>query len=137
MKKLSVETLAVHAGEPREKICGSVNLPIFQSATYLYTGETSYEDLKYIRLNNTPNHLALSQKLAALEEGDSALVAASGMAAISDSLLAFLESGDHIIDLQKDYSILKMFPPRTVILMEYQTWYWNPMKRLIPVNITR
>jgi cystathionine beta-lyase/cystathionine gamma-synthase len=97
MKELSVETLAVHAGEPRKKICGSVNLPIFQSATYLYTGESTYEDLKYIRLNNTPNHLALSQKLAALEEGESAIVAASGMAAISDSLLAFLESGDHII----------------------------------------
>ncbi len=97
MKKHSVETIAVHAGEPRDKICGAVNLPIFQSATYLYSGETSYEDLKYIRLNNTPNHIALSQKLAALEEGESAMVTASGMAAISDSLLAFLGSGDHII----------------------------------------
>ncbi|MFH1966008.1 MAG: PLP-dependent transferase, partial [Acidobacteriota bacterium] len=97
MKKHSVETIAVHAGEPRDKICGAVNLPIFQSATYLYSGETSYEDHKYIRLNNTPNHIAVSQKLAALEEGESAMVTASGMAAISDSLLAFLGSGDHII----------------------------------------
>jgi cystathionine beta-lyase/cystathionine gamma-synthase len=97
MKKHSIETAAVHAGEPKEKIFGAVNFPIFQSSTYLYSGETSYENVKYIRLNNTPNHKALSQKLAALEDGETALVTASGMAAISDSLLAFLQTGDHMM----------------------------------------
>ncbi len=97
MKKHSIETAAVHAGEPRDKICGAVNFPIFQSSTYLYTGESSYEDVKYTRLNNTPNHVVLGEKLAALEEGEGALVTASGMAAVSDSLLSFLKSGDHMM----------------------------------------
>lgn len=97
MKKRSIETAAVHAGEPKEKICGAVNFPIFQSSTYLYSGETSYENVKYLRLNNTPNHQVLSRKLAALEDCETALVTASGMAAISDSLLAFLQAGDHLM----------------------------------------
>jgi cystathionine beta-lyase/cystathionine gamma-synthase len=62
-----------------------------------YAGETSYHDLKYIRLNNTPNHAALHEKLAALENAEAALVAASGMAAISTTLLSILSSGDHLL----------------------------------------
>jgi cystathionine beta-lyase/cystathionine gamma-synthase len=62
-----------------------------------YTGETSYHDLRYIRLNNTPNHVALHRKLAALENAEAAVVTASGMAAISTSLLTVLSSGDHLL----------------------------------------
>ena len=53
--------------------------------------------LKYIRLNNTPNHGALHTKLAALENAEAALVTASGMAAISTALLAVLSQGDHLL----------------------------------------
>ena len=42
-------------------------MPIFQSSAFEYTNAVSYHDLKYIRLNNTPNHIALHQKLAGLE----------------------------------------------------------------------
>ena len=92
-----LETKLIHAGEPEPLINGAVSMPIFQSATFEYTGETSYHDLRYIRLNNTPNHVALHQKLAALENAEAALVAASGMAAISTTLLTILSSGDHLL----------------------------------------
>lgn len=72
-------------------------MPIFCSANYEYAGETSYHDLKYIRLNNTPNHQALHQKLAAIEGGEAALVTASGMAAISTTLMTVLGQGDHLL----------------------------------------
>jgi cystathionine beta-lyase/cystathionine gamma-synthase len=72
-------------------------MPIFQSAMFEYAGETSYHDLKYIRLNNTPNHVALHKKLAALENAEAALVTASGMAAISTVLLTVLSAGDHLL----------------------------------------
>lgn len=93
----NIETKLIHSGEPDPRIYGAVCIPIFQSAMFEYAGETSYHDLKYIRLNNTPNHLALHQKLAALENGESALVAGSGMAAISTSLLTLLSCGDHLL----------------------------------------
>ncbi len=93
----NLETQVIHAGEPVPRANGAVCLPIYQSAMYLYTGEQSYHDLKYIRLNNTPNHEALGKKLAALEGGEAALVTASGMAAITTSLLSVLEGGGHLL----------------------------------------
>ena len=92
-----LETKLIHAGEPDPLINGAVSIPVFQSSTFEYTGASSYHDLKYIRLNNTPNHIALHQKLAALENAEAALVTASGMAAISTTLLSILSSGDHLL----------------------------------------
>ena len=92
-----LETKLIHAGEPEPLIGGAVSMPVFQSSTFEYTGASSYNDLKYIRLNNTPNHIALHQKLAALENAEAALVTASGMAAISATTLTLLSSGDHLL----------------------------------------
>jgi cystathionine beta-lyase/cystathionine gamma-synthase len=92
-----LETKVVRSGEPSPRIEGAVAMPIFQSAMFEYAGETSYHDLKYIRLNNTPTHVALHAKLAAIENGEAALVAASGMAAISTTLLTVLKPGEHLL----------------------------------------
>lgn len=92
-----METKLIHAGEPEPRVMGAVSLPIFQTAMFEYAGEESYHDIRYIRLNNSPNHLALHQKLSALENAEAALVTASGMAAISTSLLTVLSAGDHLL----------------------------------------
>lgn len=96
-KAYRIETKLVRAGEIVPRIQGAVSMPIFQSATFEHTGAGTYHDVRYIRLNNTPNHLVLHAKLAALENGEAALVAASGMAAISTSLLSVLSAGDHLL----------------------------------------
>jgi cystathionine beta-lyase/cystathionine gamma-synthase len=93
----AIETKLIHAGEPEPLIAGAVAMPIFQSATFAYSGEQNYHDLRYIRLSNTPNHEALHRKLAALENAEAALVAGSGMAAISATLLALLGTGDRLL----------------------------------------
>ena len=92
-----LNTKLIHAGEPKKRYGGAVSMPIFQSSTFEFGGQTDYHDLKYIRLNNTPNHIVLHEKLAALEGAEAALVTASGMAAISASFLTFLKSGDHFL----------------------------------------
>jgi cystathionine beta-lyase/cystathionine gamma-synthase len=92
-----IDTKLIHAGEPDPLIQGAVSIPIFQSSTFEYGGQDSYHDLRYIRLNNTPNHVALHEKLAALENGEAAVVTGSGMAAISTTLLALLSAGDHFL----------------------------------------
>jgi len=92
-----IETKLIHSGEPFPRILGAVAMPIFQSAMFETMGEKNYDDLKYIRLNNTPNHLALHEKLAALEGAEDALVTASGMAAVSATLLSMLSKGDHLL----------------------------------------
>ena len=95
--KHKLNTKLIHAGEPKKRFGGAVSMPIFQSSTFEYGGQTDYHELKYIRLNNTPNHIVLHEKLAVLEGAEDALVTASGMAAISTSLLTFLKSGDHFL----------------------------------------
>jgi cystathionine beta-lyase/cystathionine gamma-synthase len=91
------DTKLIHAGEPEPRIAGAVIMPIFQTAMYETLGEANYHDIRYIRLNNTPNHVALHAKLAALENAEAALVTASGMAAISTTLLTVLSAGDHLL----------------------------------------
>lgn len=93
---MDLSTKTIHAGEPRPRPGHSVIMPIFQSAQY-EDGLVGDGDVHYIRYGNTPNQRALSDKIAALEGTEDAQVAASGMAAIAASLVAFLKPGDHLI----------------------------------------
>lgn len=88
-------TQALHEGEVLYE--RSVTQPIFQSSTYVYAGEEQYTDVKYGRLNNTPNHLTLSKKIAALEKTQDSVVTSSGMAAVTSALLSLVESGGHLL----------------------------------------
>jgi cystathionine beta-lyase/cystathionine gamma-synthase len=93
----TLDTNAVHAGAPEPGIEGAVISPVFQSANYLMADESTYDAVRYIRLSNSPNHLLLQARLAVLENGEAAVVAASGMAAISAAILAFVGKGDHLL----------------------------------------
>jgi cystathionine beta-lyase/cystathionine gamma-synthase len=94
-------TNAVHSGT--QHIGDAVNTPIFQSSTYKLTDERyagwaagAQHTLLYARLS-TVNSDAVAQKLAALEGGEDAETFSSGMAAISTTLMAMLNQGDHIV----------------------------------------
>jgi cystathionine beta-lyase len=95
--KKGINTICTHVGEiDDEKFKGAVS-PLYMSTSY------AFEDVdikRYPRYFNTPNQMALSQKIAALEHAEAAMIFGSGMAAISTTLLAFLKAGDHIV-LQK------------------------------------
>lgn len=90
-------TRLIHGGEPRPRIHGSINVPLFQSSTYLTDSEVGYDEIKYLRLGNTPGHEALQAKLAAIMDAEAALVSASGMAAISSVIFGLLQRGDHML----------------------------------------
>lgn len=95
-----LDTLLIHAGELKPRIHGAINLPIYQSVNYESAAPDTYDAIPYLRLNNTPNQEVLHSKLAALEGYESALVTASGMAAISAALLGQLVQGDHLLAQQ-------------------------------------
>ena len=89
----NMATDVIHAGEVSDRFSGAVALPIFQSATFEYGGQDSYHDLKYIRLNNTPNHQVLHNKLAQLEGGEAAVATdTSGRPAYCGGLLQMCET---------------------------------------------
>ena len=94
-------TDAVHSGT--QHIGDAVNTPIFQSSTYKLTEERyagwaagAQHTLLYARLSSV-NSDAVAQKLTAMEHGEDAETFASGMAAISTTLMALLNQGDHMV----------------------------------------
>ncbi len=93
--ELRPATLAVHAG--RLAVHGAVVAPVFHSAIYEDAPGADYHDVRYIRLNNTPNARSVATAVAALEGGEAGLVLASGMAAIATALLSVVRSGDHVL----------------------------------------
>ena len=93
----SMDTVAVHGGEPRPGPEGSVVFPIYQGTVYETEPGAGYHDLKYIRLNSTPSQQYLHGKLAALEGAEAAVATSSGMAAVTSILLRLMRAGDHLI----------------------------------------
>ena len=93
----TIETNLVHAGRPVPSVEGAVVTPVFQSANYLMGEESEYGQVRYIRLNNSPNHQTLHARLAAVESTEAALVTSSGMAAITSTIFALVKSGEHLI----------------------------------------
>ena len=93
---MHIQTRLIHAGE-EQKFAGAVVTPIFQSATFTSEEGQAYDDIRYLRLNNTPNHIALHAKLADISGGEAALVTGSGMAAITTALMTLLKCGDHLL----------------------------------------
>ena len=93
-----VNTICTHVGQVNDEQFGGSVSPIYPGTSYEYIDK---EIDRYPRYSSTPNQEFLSKKIAALEGTEDAMIFGSGMAAISTSLLAFLNSGDHII-LQND-----------------------------------
>jgi cystathionine gamma-synthase len=86
---MEFETRAIHAGQEPEQVTGSVNVPIFQTSTYVQDGVGQMRSgHDYARTVN-PTRTALQTCLAALEGGAHGVAFSSGMAAISAVLGTF------------------------------------------------
>jgi cystathionine beta-lyase len=93
-KNLGVHTICAHVGEIKDTQFGGAISPIFMTSSYPFM---DVDVKRYPRYFNTPNQEAVGKKIAALEHTEFAIPFASGMAAISTTLFAFLNHGDHIV----------------------------------------
>lgn len=96
MRKVRVETAAVHAGHEIDPATGAVAAPIYLSTTFQRDIEGTYSRGFMYSRNDNPNRKALEQGAATVEGGDGAAAFGSGMAAAM-SLFAALAPGDHIL----------------------------------------
>ena len=94
-KGLSIDTLAVHAGQPPDPLTGAVMPAIVLASTFAQDGPGNHKGFEYSRSGN-PTRRALEDCLAALEGGTHGLAFASGLAGES-TLLHTLRSGDHVL----------------------------------------
>ncbi|MEK5239803.1 homocysteine synthase [Paenibacillus sp. FSL L8-0470] len=103
-RKLSFETLAVHAGQEIDPTTLSRAVPLYQTTSYGFRDAEHAANLFalkefgniYTRLMN-PTTDVFEQRIAALEGGAGALATASGAAAISFSILNIAGAGDEIV----------------------------------------
>jgi cystathionine beta-lyase/cystathionine gamma-synthase len=108
------ETAAVRGASDMEKKNGPVAPEIFQTSTFEVTDNFEQErvtttDRYYTRWGNPTITLA-EQTVAALEGTDGARVFASGMGAITTTILALLKAGDHIVAQRDVYGgVMKFF----------------------------
>jgi len=109
--KLGPQTRAVHGGEPeRHGVNGPVVTEIIRTSTFTFSNTEEMKEWAegknkayiYTRYGN-PTLSVAEKKIAALEGAEAAVVAASGMAAISSSLLAVLKAGDELISTAQLY----------------------------------
>lgn len=109
-RKLSFETLAVHAGQQIDPTTFARAVPLYQTTSYGFRDAEHAADLFslkefgniYTRLMN-PTTDVFEQRIAALEGGAGALATASGAAAISFSILNIAGAGDEIVSASSLY----------------------------------
>ena len=97
-------TRCIHAGEAPDPSTGAHGVPLYQNVTYAFH---SAEQVDAMRAGEAPRFTysprgnptvrCLELKLADLEEAETVVATASGMAAISATLLALLAGGGHVV----------------------------------------
>jgi cystathionine gamma-synthase len=90
------ETRAIHVGQEPEPEFGAVNVPIYQTSTYVQDAVGKPKAYDYARGGN-PTREAFQAVLASLEGGARAIQYASGLGAESTLLMALLGPGDHVV----------------------------------------
>jgi cystathionine gamma-synthase len=103
-------TVAVHAGEQRQKAVNAITDPIVCASTYTFLDTQAVIDFieqkqdreEYGRYGN-PGEKVVERKLASLEGGEDAVLYASGMAAIVGLLMAKLNAGDEVVVFDECY----------------------------------
>jgi cystathionine beta-lyase/cystathionine gamma-synthase len=95
------ETQATRGATDLRKKHGPLATPIFQTSTFEVTDneeqlQVTGTDSYYTRYGN-PTNTAAEKTVAELEGVDAALTFASGMGAITTTIMALLKAGDHIV----------------------------------------
>jgi cystathionine gamma-synthase len=107
------ETESARGAANLEKQNAPMSQPIYQTSTFQVTDSeqqlrATTTDMFYTRYGN-PTHTTVESAIAQLESADAALLFASGMNAITTSILSLVKSGDHIVAQRDIYGGVTKF----------------------------
>lgn len=107
------ETEAVRGGGDLSKKNGPLSTPIYQTSTFEVVDNdqqlrATHTDMFYTRYGN-PTHTVAENSIAELEGTDAALLFASGMNAVTTTILALLKTGDHVVAQRDIYGGVNKF----------------------------
>lgn len=101
MSKKSFETLLTHAGSKPDEYHGAVNVPPHRMSTIVFRTFAEFEKVPNVPYSygraGTPSTAAFEEGIAAIEGAYRSVATCSGLSAIITALIAFAESGDHIL----------------------------------------
>lgn len=109
MNRYGLETELIHADRGAAGD-GNVTPPIYQTSTFSFEDAESMAEAasgpheRFYTRHGNPNHGHVERILAAIEGGESAMVSASGMGAISAAAIAFTKAGDHVVAQRMTYA---------------------------------
>ncbi len=125
------DTLVTTAGRDPESQHGIVSPPVYHASTVLFPTLSALEAAPRARVRygrrGTPTSFALEEAVAQLEGGAGSVVMPSGLAAVNIALLAFLESGDHLLAVDSVYDPVRKFCDETLAAMSIETTYYDPL----------
>ena len=122
-REFKFETLQLHAGQVVDATTKSRAVPIYQTTSFVFEDTQEGAELFalqkagniYTRITN-PTTSAFEERIAALEGGVGALATASGMAALTYTILGLAHAGDHVVAASTIYggtfNLLKETLPR-------------------------
>jgi cystathionine gamma-synthase len=121
------ETESVRGGVSLEKRNAPMAEPIYQTSTFQVTDSEQQlrvtpTDMFYTRYGN-PTHTVVESAIAELEGADAALLFASGMNAITTSIMALVKSGDHIVAQRDIYGGVTKFLSMWLPKLEVETTF--------------
>lgn len=92
---MKFSTRAIHAGQEPDPTTGAINIPIYQTSTYVQEEIGKHKGYEYARTGN-PTRTALEACLASLEGAKYGLCFGSGLAA-EQNIMHLLSQGDHVV----------------------------------------
>jgi cystathionine beta-lyase/cystathionine gamma-synthase len=121
------ETKAVRGAADLEKKNGPLGTPIYQTSTFQVTDNEEQvrltgSDHYYTRYGNPTNTVA-ETTIAELEGVDAALTFASGMGAVTTTIMALLKSGDHVVAQRDIYGGVNKFLSQWLPKMGIETTF--------------
>jgi cystathionine beta-lyase len=125
----SPETILTHGGRSPESQFGFVNTPVFRGSTVLFKSLDELDDhavrYRYGRQGN-PTTRGVETVITELEGAAGTVLAPSGLAAISDALLALLGAGDEILVTDSVYEPTRNFCRETLARFGITTRFYDP-----------
>lgn len=127
---LQFDTLLAHAGRDPSRHSGAVNTPVYRASTILFENLAALESKESARLRygrrGTPTTHALEDAICALENADRALIAPSGVSAISVILMAYADPGAHYLISDSSYGPTRKFCEFTLKKYGIEATYYDP-----------
>lgn len=126
----SEATQIVHHGRHPEAQHGFVNTPVYRGSTVLFPtlAKIKSRDQAYTYGRRaTPTTHALEDAITDLAGGISTILTSSGLCAVSTALLAFVQSGDHILMVDSVYQPTRTFCDKMLTRLGVETTYYDPL----------